>query len=111
MNVRLNKYGLLALVFLCGPVVAQPIMVEKLHPGEGCRVTAQTIAQAVAPVTPAPQEPQDFIDGLQPEPILKAWIGDCCPGNNAANCPTASGWRVRCGSPQCETGEYSCLYY
>lgn len=111
--MKINKYGLLALVFvfLCGSLAAQPIIVEELQPGQGCRVTVQTIAQAVQPLTPAPQETLTVADGLLPEPILEAWIGDCCPGNVAANCPPASGWRVRCGSPQCETGEYSCLYY
>ena len=75
-----------------------------------CRMTVESLAQAVEPVSHQLPEPAALPD-VTPVPIFKAVIGDCCPGNNVANCPRVAGWNVRCGSPQCETGEFSCLYW
>ena len=75
-----------------------------------CQMTVESLARAVEPVSHQLPEPAALPD-VTPEPIFKAIIGDCCPGNNVANCPPLAGWRVRCDLPQCETGERSCLYW
>ena len=75
-----------------------------------CRMTVESLAQAVEPLSRELPEPAALPD-MTPEPVFKAIVGDCCPGNNVANCPPVSGWRVRCDLPQCETGERSCLYW
>ena len=82
-------------------------------PGHGCQMSVQALARAVEPVTRLiPEQPANLPDGLIPDPTNKAVVGDCCPGNKVALCdPPPAGWHVRCDSPHCETGEFSCLYW
>lgn len=76
-----------------------------------CQVTVATIAAAVEPVShQIVADPFSADNGMTPTPIFKSVVGDCCPGNNFHNCPDISGYIKHCGSPQCETGEFSCLY-
>lgn len=76
-----------------------------------CQMTVQSIARAVEPVSHQIVQPANPMD-MTPAPVFKAFIGDCCTGNNVANCdPPPAGWHVRCDRPQCETGALSCLYW
>lgn len=76
-----------------------------------CQVTVATIAAAAEPVShQIVTDPISTGDGMTPAPIFKSIVGDCCPGNNFHNCPDIAGYIKHCGSPQCETGEFSCLY-
>jgi hypothetical protein len=107
----MNKRYLPLLACLALTLVAQLALAANPEPPK-CRMTVESIARAVEPVTrDVPEQPATLPDGLTPAPLFKAIIGDCCPGNNVANCPPVSGYRVRCDFPQCETGEKSCLYW
>ena len=81
-------------------------------PEPKCRMTVEMLGRVVEPVShQLPDQPAD-LPGLTPAPLFKAVIGDCCPGNNVANCPPWPGWHVRCDRPQCDTGVWlSCLYW
>jgi len=94
-------------------LTAQAALAQMPAAAGGCQMTVESIVFAVQPVShdlPAPSPP-GLEDSLTPEPIFKAVIGDCCPGNQVANCPDVPGYFKRCDKPQCETGEYSCLYW
>ena len=108
-----NRYLLLvvclALVLVSQMALAQAPAAPAPAP-QKCRMTVETLARAVEPVSHDVKEPAGLPD-MVPDPTFKAVIGDCCPGNNVANCPPVAGWRVRCDSPHCETGEFSCLYW
>jgi hypothetical protein len=106
----MKKMALPLLVALVLVLVSQAALAGSPEPN--CRITVEKLAVMVAPMSrELPEPPADLPDGLAPAPLFKAVIGDCCPGNNVANCPPVSGWHVRCDSPHCETGEYSCLYW
>jgi len=98
----------LALVFSARPTLAtSPQQPEQPK----CRMTVESLARVVEPVSRQLPEPAALPD-VAPVPIFKAIIGDCCPGNNVANCPPVSGYRVRCDVPRCDTtNELSCLYW
>jgi hypothetical protein len=101
----------LGLLLAALPALAQPASQCQTQPL--CKATAQGSSVQLASLF----GPRISIAG-NPDPILRSFIGDCCPGNNAANCPLPcpndphclDHWFIHCGSPQCETGEFSCLY-
>ena len=71
-------------------------------------------AEGVAPEGVAPEEVpfenlSPVLPDSPPEPLLRSIIGDCCTGG-VSQCAKVSHYSVHCGGPQCETGEYSCLY-
>lgn len=106
--MRSNRHRLffLPLFLLCLGLMlaALPAMAE---PGLQCQT------QPLCKATPA--QPDNPFDGNvsiagNPDPVLRSIIGDCCPGGQPANCVPVSGYSVHCGTPHCETGEFSCLY-
>ena len=106
---------LLALICMALFMAVQPLLAgEEAQPvanaaKAGCKLTSETIAEMVKPMTPA--KPEVDINLLQPQPIFRAFVGDCCPPGGASQCPgDRTHWLIHCGSPQCETGGYSCLY-
>jgi len=113
MSRKVNLLLALACVTLFS--AAQPLLAgEEAQPvansaKDGCKLTAETIAELVKPVTPA--EPEVDMNLLQPKPIFRAFVGDCCPPGGASQCPgDRTHYLIHCGSPQCESGGFSCLY-
>jgi hypothetical protein len=116
--MRSNRHFFLPLFLLCLglmlaalPAVAEPGLQCQAQPL--CKATAQGTSAQLASLFG-----QNISIAGIPDPVLRAVIGDCCPGGNAANCPSpcpndpncGSKWIIHCGSPQCETGGLSCLY-
>ena len=66
-------------------------------------------AEGLDPVTPEDLPFVDHSPAKPLEPVLRSWIGDCCP-SDGSRCPCVPGYWEHCGSPQCESGGYSCLY-
>jgi hypothetical protein len=106
----MKKMSLPLLVTLVLVLVSQTALAGAPEPN--CRITVEKLAVLVEPISrDLPDQPADLPDGFTPAPLFKAFIGDCCPGNNVALCDPAPGWHIRCDRPQCETGELSCLYW
>ena len=92
-------------------LTAQGVLAETEKSTAGCRMTVESIAFAVQPLSRELPKPSGLEDNLTPAPLFKTLVGDCCPGGLVANCPNVEGWPTkRCGLPQCETGQPSCLY-
>ncbi|PYQ55964.1 MAG: hypothetical protein DMF53_26980 [Acidobacteria bacterium] len=96
--------------FAATPDLTTPVTPAPATPAPQCQVTVATIAAAAQPVSHQVIIDPFSVNGMAPAPIFKSVIGDCCPGNDYHNCPDLPGYIKHCGSPQCETGEFSCLY-
>jgi hypothetical protein len=113
MRNRLLLLVCLGLVLSSGAALAAtlaPVTPAPATPAPQCQVTVATIAAAAEPVSHQVIIDPFSANGMAPAPIFKSLVGDCCPGNDYHNCPDISGYIKHCGSPQCETGEFSCLY-
>jgi hypothetical protein len=105
----MKKIVLPLMVALVLVLVSQPALAGAQEPK--CRMTVEMLGRVIEPISRQLPDPPADLPGQTPAPLFKAFIGDCCPGNNVANCAPAPGWHIRCDRPQCETGELSCLYW
>jgi len=119
----------LLLTLLCFAVLALPAWsadpaapvspVAHIAPAGQCGAAATPVCRAASAATPAeglvPAGPQDVPftdyspDAFPVGPVFASWIGDCCTGG-ASLCACVNGYLRHCGSPQCESGQFSCLY-
>jgi hypothetical protein len=102
-------------VLICLCTLALPAWSAEA-PAGACGAPMSRVASEAPPLASlVPLVPEDVPfahhSPLMPqEPVSRAIIGDCCPAGGATQCPCVSGYSVRCGGPQCETGAWSCLY-
>ena len=101
---RCNLFPFLSLFSLVLLLAALPAVAQSAN-----QCQTQPLCKATSAQPDNPFAGNVSIAG-NPDPILRSIIGDCCPGNNPANCVPVSGYSVHCGTPHCETGEFSCLY-